>query len=96
MKFKDLINNIRYAIIGVSIEITDPWQKKDVEQKMKENKITYVTGYNDYTRRYSYALIGGKSKNITEFIKWFVSTDYKYYYVPHAWFRTKLLVIIKE
>ena len=96
MSLKDIIANIRYAAIGVSVEITDPWQKREVEQKMRENNITFATGYNEITKRYCYALLKGKKKNITDFIKWFVSTDYRYYEMRHAIFKTKLLVLIKE
>lgn len=96
LSFKDLINNIRYAIKGLSIEVRDPFKKMEIEKQLAIHEIKYLgPSYDSSDGVYMYAIIGGKNEKIEEFIKWFTSSDYRYYVNKHAIFHTKLLCLVK-
>lgn len=96
MNFKDLIHNIGYARVGVSLDIHDPFTKKEVEKELDERGIKYLAGFDRTERAYTYALIKGDKTKIEDFIKWFTSTDYRYYVTKHALFDKDILTLVKQ
>ncbi len=81
---RDIYYNIKFAIYRCSIEVRDPFARMEVEKKLKELGIEYLTGYTSFLGLYSYGIIGvpgvrgglkKKYARIDEFLDWFKEGD---------------------
>ena len=96
--FRDVINNINYARIGLQVEVRDPFKKAETEMELSKRGIRYLKGYYPFNRASVYGIIGGKKEDIKDFAKWYMATEKNpaYYISNHKWFRTKICNIIRE
>lgn len=93
MSFKTFIDNIGFARYHVCFETKDPYQKKELTDKMDEFGIKYSSGYMEMDGIYSYAVIsvkGGKEK-LMEFVDWFKKEhEWGYHITMHRWFKNDI------
>lgn len=91
MSLKDIINNIKLAYYQTTVETKDAFEKKPIEDKLKEMGISYVKGFNGHS--YSYAIVGVKGgfNKLCDFLDWFKGDKkLKYTMAKHRWFKTPI------
>ena len=96
MSLKDIINTYKWSRIGVELELHDPFLRPIVERQMEDRGIRYIKGFDPSDTAYTYALIKGSDDKISDFIKWFTSTDYRWGKAFNALFDKEILVLIKQ
>ena len=71
MTFQDVVKNIRWSKVGLSVAWNDPWDRRIIEEELKKRNIEYLFGYNPIAPSYECAVLGGDRQKIHDFVKWF-------------------------
>ena len=96
MSLKDIINTYKWSRIGLMLDLHDPFMRPVVEKEMNDRRIKFVKGFDPTDKAYTYALIEGKDKDIADFVKWFVKTEYYWGKMYNAIFDKEILVLMKK
>lgn len=91
---KNIWNNICWAFIGLAVDVSDPWLKREVEVELDSRHIKYFLSYNQKKKRYIFAIIGGKKKKIYDFVDWFKShEEWRNYKIKHMLFKNDIVCL---
>ena len=75
------MQNLLFAYYHLCFEITNPFEKEETEQKLREHGLTTVKGYNDDTNATMYGVIGATSaEEAIKFLNWFKRGDAWHWY----------------